>query len=229
MAERYRLCRFGARCRGSDASRTGRRAGLRRLMAETAIVVDAAGSDADTLERTLASIAAHTATEATVIVAGDGAGAADAAAALRELSRRTPHTDVVILHAGVSVAAGWLEGLREAVGSDSIVMTASALGAPPQEGAALEDHAALVRARAARLRPSLPAALPGCCYLRAAGLQLVGVPELEGDDEALILELSRRLSARGLVHVLADDVLVAGARPLVIDGADADSGSLRRA
>ncbi|HEY7967388.1 MAG TPA: glycosyltransferase [Solirubrobacteraceae bacterium] len=180
-------------------------------MGDVAIVVDRSGAADGALERTLASIAAHTSPEVPVSVADGGVAKA---------LRATPTgTDAAVIAAGVTVAEGWLEGLRDAVDSDSIVMSASALGAG---GLELDSRAAAVRSHSARLRPTIPAARAECCLLRGAGLALVGSGEVG--------EVSARLSGLGLVHVLADDVLVGGAgSDLAAVSPDEDAGPLGRA
>ncbi|HEX4034127.1 MAG TPA: glycosyltransferase [Solirubrobacteraceae bacterium] len=181
-------------------------------MGETTIVVERSAGEEGALERTLSSIAAHTAAETAVSVVDEGGVAAALAAA-------AGGSDVVVLAGGVSVGEGWLDGLRDAVASDSIVMSASALGGGAEE---LGARAASLRSHSARLRPTIPAAREQCCLLSGAGLALVGA--------GTVAEVSARLSSLGLVHVLADDVLVGGAPPeLSSIGVDDDAGPLARA
>ena len=132
--------------------------------------------------------------------------------------------DVVILNSDCVVAAGWLEGLREAAYVDSTVATASALsnhgsilsvpdrGIPlsmlPQDWS-LEDAAAAVRSRSPRLRPRLPTAVGHCVYVRRSALELVGDFDLAfspGYGEEV--DFSQRCLRAGLCHVAADEVLV---------------------
>jgi glycosyltransferase involved in cell wall biosynthesis len=149
------------------------------------------------------------------------------AAALREVHARAPRADLVIVREGVIVGPGWLAGLREAAYVDSIVMTASALSQPAVDEPAVDARAAALLDASARVRPTLARVLPDCCYVRAAALALVGAPEAAADDEAALAELSARISALGLAHVLADEVCVgdgAGQEP-----AEVEPGPLRRA
>lgn len=133
--------------------------------------------------------------------------------------------DVVVLNSDCVVAAGWLEGLREAACSDSRVATATTLsnhgsivsvperGRPSPslpDGWTLEQAAEAVRSASLRLRPRLPTAIGHCVLFRRSALELVG-----GFDQAFSpgygeeVDFSQRCLARGLCHVLADEVLVA--------------------
>jgi glycosyltransferase involved in cell wall biosynthesis len=147
--------------------------------------------------------------------------------ALAAVHSRAPNADLAIVREGVLVGPGWIEGLRAAVHSDSIVMTASALAEPALDAAAVDLRAAAVSAGSARLRPTLPRLDPSCFYLRAAALALVEPPPSTGSDSAAVDELSARISALGLVHVLADDVCVGGGGG--DQHPDSESGALRRA
>lgn len=132
--------------------------------------------------------------------------------------------DVVILNSDCRVAAGWLEGLREAALHDSRVATVSALtnhgtlvsvperGIPRSQlpaGWELDRAAAAVRAGSLRLRPRLPTGIGHCLYVRRTALELVG-----DFDEAFTpgygeeVDFSQRCRRSGLTHVVADDVLV---------------------
>jgi glycosyltransferase involved in cell wall biosynthesis/GT2 family glycosyltransferase len=131
--------------------------------------------------------------------------------------------DVVVLNSDVVVAAGWLEGLREAAYSDSRIATATALTnhgslvsvperrpasqLPPEWTLDLASEA--VRAKSLRLRPRLPTAIGHCVYVRRQALDLVGdfdVAFTPGYGEEV--DFSQRCVRTGLSHVLADDVLV---------------------
>lgn len=132
--------------------------------------------------------------------------------------------DVAILNSDCVVAAGWLDGLRQAAYSDSRVATATALtnhgtlvsvperGMPRRELPAewnLDDAAAAVRAHSLHLRPRLPTAIGHCVYVRRTGLELVGTFDLAfspGYGEEV--DFSQRCLSVGLSHVVADDVLV---------------------
>ncbi|HME02940.1 MAG TPA: glycosyltransferase [Solirubrobacteraceae bacterium] len=132
--------------------------------------------------------------------------------------------DVVVLNSDCVVASGWLEGLRRAAYSDSLVATASALtnhgtilSVPdrnlprpdlPQEQD-LTRAAGAVLAQSLRLYPKLPTAVGHCMYLRRHALDLVGDFDLAfspGYGEEV--DFSQRCLLHGLVHVAADDVFV---------------------
>ncbi len=131
--------------------------------------------------------------------------------------------DVVILNSDCRVAAGWLEGLRDAAYSDSTIATATALAnhgsvvSVPEAGLALteprspgfDQAAAAVRTRSLRLRPRLITAIGHCVYVRRDALELVGGFDLAfspGYGEEV--DFSQRCLHAGLSHVAADDVLV---------------------
>ncbi len=133
--------------------------------------------------------------------------------------------DIVIVNSDVVVAAGWLEGLRDATYSDTNVATATALtnhgtivsvphrnipvASLPQD-VTLDTAAQRIRASSQRLRPRIPVAIGHCLYVRRSALELVG-----GFDRAFApgygeeVDFSQRCLAVGLQHVVADDVLVA--------------------
>jgi glycosyltransferase involved in cell wall biosynthesis len=132
--------------------------------------------------------------------------------------------DVVVLNSDCVVAAGWLQGLREAACSDSQIATASALAdngshlSVPEAGTRLapgtsegdfDAAAAAVRAGALRLRPRLMTAAGHCMYVRRSALDLVGDFDLAftpGYGEEV--DFSQRCVHMALAHVAADDVLV---------------------
>jgi GT2 family glycosyltransferase len=132
------------------------------------------------------------------------------------LAAATP-ADVVILNSDCVVAAGWLEGLRDAAYSGSAIATATALtnhgsvvSVPEAGGAAnFAQAAAAVRAHSLRLRPHLITAVGHCVYMRRDALDLVGDFDLAfspGYGEEV--DFSQRCLRAGLAHVAADDVLV---------------------
>jgi glycosyltransferase involved in cell wall biosynthesis len=73
------------------------------------------------------------------------------------------------------------------------------------------DGAALrIRQGALTLRPRIATIGPGCAYIRRAALALAGpLNESQGLDEALA-GLAARSTSLGMIHVVADDVLVGG-------------------
>ena len=107
---------------------------------------------------------------------------------------------IAYLDARLRVPAGWLERLEAAAAADpGPVATVSPLTLSLGEtdpGAA--DTA--VRRHAAGLRPRVPAPEPGCMLVTRAGLDLAG-PVDAGFAE--------RCAAAGLLHIVADDLLVA--------------------
>jgi len=132
--------------------------------------------------------------------------------------------DVVILNSDCLVAAGWLEGLRDAAYSDSTFATATALtnhgtivsvpdpGIPRPELPIpwrLDAAAAALRDGALRLRPRLITAIGHCVFIRRSALELVGDFDLAfspGYGEEV--DFSQRCLHAGLIHVAADEVLV---------------------
>ena len=104
----------------------------------------------------------------------------------------TGAADVVLVEDGVTVGPGWLDGLLAARGSDGTVATVSAVTA---------EHPGRADGP---LRPRAFAPMWGCVLVTRAALELCG-PLDEG--------FPARASAAGLLHVLADDVIVAPERP----------------
>jgi glycosyltransferase involved in cell wall biosynthesis len=128
--------------------------------------------------------------------------------------------DVALLIPGVRVGAGWLERVRAAALSDSTIASATPLclgsgGVGLELGdrtneASFDQLAERVATQSPRLRPKIAVMGPGCVYMRRSALELAGpLDESLALDDALA-DLALRLSALGMVHVLADDVLVAG-------------------
>jgi hypothetical protein len=212
-----------------------------------AVVVVPAGGSATALSGTLRELSAHTAAGVPLVLACSDAQAAEldsleierdvallalgeergVAAALRAVHARAPHADLALVCEGVLVGPSWLDGLRDAARADSIVMTASPLSAPAGDPRDIETLAGVVREASAALAPSIARARGDCCYLRAQALELAGPPAAGSADEDAIAELSARISAYGLVHVLADCVCVrAGTDEQLLEG---DSGALARA
>lgn len=135
-----------------------------------------------------------------------------------------PDADVVVLNSDCVVAEEWLTRMHAAAYSDSLVATVSTLtnhgtivsvprrnaptGGFPQD-ISFERAAAAVRERSPRLRPRIPTAIGHCMYVRRSALDLVG-PFDEGLSPAYgeEVDFSQRCIVRGLIHVVADDVLV---------------------
>lgn len=128
--------------------------------------------------------------------------------------------DVALLVGGVRVSSGWLEGLKAAAHSDSSVASATplSLGGGGVEivslnagGAASFDAlAAAVRDGAARLWPRIAGVGPASAYLRREAVELAGPIGGEFGLVEALSDFGRRATASGLLHVVADDVLVDG-------------------
>ena len=143
---------------------------------------------------------------------------------MNSVFKATDPGDVVIVNSDCIVSRGWLEGLREAVVSDTRTATASALtnhgtilsvpnrndpqSTLPHEWT-VDAAAEAIRERSLRLRPEIPTALGHCVYISRIALDLVG-----GFDEAFSpgygeeVDFSQRCLLHGLKHVAADDVFV---------------------
>jgi glycosyltransferase involved in cell wall biosynthesis len=129
--------------------------------------------------------------------------------------RAAAPADVALVNSDVVVTEGWLDGLRAAAADDSRIATVSALAdeatiaSVDAEGVTPDDAAGRVREGSLRLRPRLPTAIGHCVLIRRAALELVGDfdPAFSpGYGEEV--DFSQRCLARGMVHVLADDVWV---------------------
>ncbi len=158
----------------------------------------------------------------------EGAGAVALANAALEACA---DADAVLLSSDAVVPTAWLERLRDAAGSDSIVATASALGpgrgplsigpgALPIDPRHLERVAAEVGSRASRARPRTATADGRCVWISRAALELEGKLD-EGFESlrAALIDLSQRCALRGFANVAADDVIVGSASP------EADTGT----
>ncbi len=180
----------------------------------------------DLLSLTLDSVKAHTPPEVSVMVPGSGTTGGRGRGASVE-------NDLVLLEPGCVVAGGWLDGVQDAAGSDAAVATVSALTEQDvnlRRGPGFSEAAAAARTRSLRLLPRLPAARGPCVYVRRSALELIG--ETGADGLVLVLaELSRRCTDSGLLHLLADDVLVLDRRPRPETpiAADQDGGPAARA
>ena len=155
---------------------------------------------------------------AVVWVPGDGTAATLSAAA-----RAAGRADLVVLMPGIEPYGDWLDRLLAAACSDTAIASASAMlaGGPrayapeplPAEAGALGETATQVAADSGRLRPRIAAPLTGCVLLRRTALDAAGTTD---DDDsvspaAALAGFGERCTALGLSHVLADDVLAAGA------------------
>jgi glycosyltransferase involved in cell wall biosynthesis len=165
-----------------------------------------------------------------------------ATAAVNEAVQASRPADVVLLAPGVIVAPGWFQRLRSAATSDSTVASATPLsiGAGAVEllaggpsglaGHAVaeqeqwrrnpEDAARAVGDRSLRLYPRIAIMGPGCVYVRRAAWELAGPLDDDLPLHRALERLAGRALALGMVHVAADDVLVAGA------ASDRDAGDV---
>lgn len=174
------------------------------------VVLGSGGEAGETAERIAGSLVAGTQEpDATVERLHEGAD---------DVELWIGREDLVLVASGVCVAPGWLPRLVAAAHSDSTVATASAMvaggtAAPPEATAQpIERSAAAVADCSEHLRPRLVAPLPGCVLLRRPALDLAGRSGGGSGPVRIdaLEELGARCSELGLVHLLADDVLVAG-------------------
>jgi hypothetical protein len=194
--------------------------------------------------------------------------------AVNAVIRASFPSDVVLVAPGIRVTSHWLERLQAAALSDSTVASATPLslgvgalelfgdnryddagfvleafeGASTHGADASVDEAARrVSGRALNLRPRIATMGHGCVYIRRATLELAGPLEESLALDGALGSLAEGLTALGMVHVAADEVLVEGSavrhRPAddsgpastQVDGlvqetiANDDQGSLRRA
>jgi glycosyltransferase involved in cell wall biosynthesis len=199
----------------------------------------------------------HTAADTAVIVAGTRAQV-DRIAGIDPLSARAlvlePGTgfgealeraaalagegDLALVCAGTRVGPGWLERLAAAARSDSTVVTATPLhhapgrfGVPLDATAGTDAEARAVADGALRIYPRVEEAGAHCTYVRRELLDLVE-PVGGGGAAEVIAEISRAALARGMLHVVADDVFVGvedAARELCVTGDGEEPSTLRRA
>jgi glycosyltransferase involved in cell wall biosynthesis len=138
-------------------------------------------------------------------------------AALGEAVNAVGGCDVALVRAGVRVTSGWLDGLASAARSDTAAATATPLSLgvggidlewPDADESPLDALAETIR-RISRLRRPRTASFGiSCSYLTREALDAHGPVDgsLELDDA--LGNLARRISASGMLHVAADDVLV---------------------
>jgi hypothetical protein len=182
----------------------------------TPVLIAATAALADQLAGELAArTTARTLLRLTLDPHATGAEAVNAAA------RASFPSDLVLLAAGTEVTPRWLEGLAGAATSDSTVASATPLSlvngelelfdSADAEGVAGEtdELARRVSERGLKLRPRIAMVGEGCAYVRRSALQLVGPLDEALDLEAALDNFALRVVASGMVHVAADDVLVA--------------------
>jgi len=137
---------------------------------------------------------------------------------------RVKPRDVVLVHSDVIVPARWLERLRAAAYSQSIVATAtpftnhgSILSVPDIDqpsselpvGMTLDQVDNRVRQTSLRLRPVLPSCIGYCVYIKRLALDAVGLFDEAfapgyGADE----DFSQRCVRSGLLNAACDDLFV---------------------
>jgi glycosyltransferase involved in cell wall biosynthesis len=164
------------------------------------------------------------------------------AAAVNEAMRVSAPADVALVVPGCLVSSEWLERLRGAATSDSIVGSASALsiggggvelfaaetsesadasaaggsgrlasvGDLGNGGEAIEQAVEQVRANSLELRPRIATMGPGCVYIRRMAWELAGPLDGAQELEDALDEMAGKVLGLGLIHVLADDVLLGG-------------------
>lgn len=158
-------------------------------------------------------------------------------AAVNEAARVTLPADLVVVVPGIAVAAGWLQRLRDAARSDTTVASATPLSMgvggvaiftsdPPVDALrggggdaarepqgttveAAKEAARRVSAKALRLNARIATMGPGCLYIRHTAWELVGPLEVDGSLADALAAMAIKAIALGMVHVVADDVLVA--------------------
>ena len=154
-------------------------------------------------------------------------GASEAHALTAAVTATAP-ADLAVVAPGTRVAAGWLERLKAAARSDSTVASATPLlrAASPATEATyrsvaddFDEVARVLAERAAPHHPRIATAGPGCCYMRRAGLELTAVPAEALSLRASLMRWAEQALAQGMLHVLADDVVVED-HSEVLDGAD---------
>ena len=138
--------------------------------------------------------------------------------------RDTAPADVVIVNSDTVVPAAWLERLRAAAYSDGLVATASTLSnhgtilsvpdrdrpSPlPPPGLSITEADARIARASPRLHPRIPTGVGHCLYIRRSALELVGhFDEAFSPGYGEEVDFSQRCAARGLWHVVADDLYV---------------------
>ncbi len=126
--------------------------------------------------------------------------------------------DLVLIASDLRVSRGWLARLRQAALSDSTVASASPLiegtldidGSRDARSETRDTFAARIAERAQMLRPKMRAPDSSCVYIRRRGLDLATPVPDRGSLTETITALGKDLLAAGMVHVLADDVVLEG-------------------
>lgn len=132
--------------------------------------------------------------------------------------------DVVIVNSDTVVPPAWLERLRAAAYSDGLVATASTLtnhgtilsvpdwkdpSSSPPPGLTVDEADARIARASPRLHPRIPTGVGHCLYIRRSALELVGdFDEAFSPGYGEEVDFCQRCLARGLRHVVADDLYV---------------------
>ena len=138
--------------------------------------------------------------------------------------RETAPADVVIVNSDTVVPPAWLERLRAAACSDGLVATASTLtnhgtilsvpdwkhpSPEPPPGLTVDEADRLIARASPRLHPRIPTGVGHCLYIRRSALELVGdFDEAFSPGYGEEVDFCQRCLARGLRHVVADDLYV---------------------
>ncbi len=156
--------------------------------------------------------------EASHVVSGVTPTRAGEAATFNAAVEASSPGDLVLMRAGATVEEGWLEQLGAAARSDSTVASATPLSlgfdaagfAPADVPDRLAGASLAVAERSLALHPKIAEMGPKCVYIRRSALDLAA-PLNENAGLELGLEvLTLELMGLGMVHVLADDVIVGG-------------------
>jgi hypothetical protein len=172
----------------------------------------------------------------------------DLSAVFNEAIEASRPADVVLVVPGVVVAAEWLQRLTAAATHDSIVASATPLsigfgglelfagdaslpyGEEVVRGASgdsteqarvselAEELALRVRRQALRLYPRIATMGPACVYIRRQAWGLAGPLESDLPLGDALERLAVRVTALGMVNVVADDVLIVGQTSEGLDG-----------
>jgi glycosyltransferase involved in cell wall biosynthesis len=130
-------------------------------------------------------------------------------------------SDLILLAAGTQVTPRWAEGLAGAATSDTTVASATPLslvngalglfdsGAAEGVAGETDELARRISERGLKLRPRIATVGEGCAYVRRSALELVGPLDETLPLEAALDKFALAAVAAGMVHVAADDVLVA--------------------
>lgn len=113
--------------------------------------------------------------------------------------------DVILWDSQMTMSPGWLSALRDAAYADTATATASAMPSTGDAGVSINGP-----------YPRLPAALPGCVYIRADAISLTGGLDARLATQAgRMVDFCQRCVLNGLAHVLAPGVRIVGADDIV--------------